>query len=143
MTNSEKAVELAASSALPVPQLGLTEPAPLFTAIDKYFVAMCSGEFPSIADAISEARLPPGTKAMGEWPALPGSSKILAFKAPPRTIDDANDIAILIIEPLANGNVISWLGGTDLAREQREDAEDDVDNFLEITGGEYKIFERV
>lgn len=80
---------------------------------------------------------------MGEWPALPGSSKILAFKAPPRTIDDANDIAILIIEPLANGNVISWLGGTDLAREQREDAEDDVDNFLEITGGEYKIFERV
>ncbi|UOD28699.1 hypothetical protein INH39_25150 [Massilia violaceinigra] len=143
MMKTEKLVDPAVSNALPVPQLGLTDPTPQFTAKDKYFVAMCAGEFPSIADAISEARLPPGTKAMGEWPALPGSSKILAFKAPPRTIDDANEIAILIIEPLANGNVILWLGGTDLAREQREDAEDDVDNFLEITGGEYKIFERV
>lgn len=143
MTNSEKPVEPAASSALPVPQVGLTEPAPLFTAIDKYFVAMCSGEFPSMESAISEARLPPGTEAMGEWPALPGSSTILAFKTPPRTIDDKKNVAILIIEPRADGKVILWLSGTDLTREQREEAEDDAVNFSEISGGEYKIFERL
>lgn len=104
---------------------------------------MFSGVFPSIESAISDARLPPETMAMGEWPALPGSSKILAFKVPPGTIDDENDVAILIIEPLADGKVILWSSGTDLTREQREEAEDDVVNFLEITGGEYKIFERL
>ncbi|NHZ66916.1 hypothetical protein [Massilia genomosp. 1] len=143
MMKSKNPIELAVSTALPVPQVALTEPTPLFTAKDKYIVAMYSGEFPSIADAISEARLPPETKAMGEWPVLPGSSKILAFKAPPRTSDDENGVVILIIEPLAHGKVILWSSGTDLARELREEAEDDVVNFLEITGGEYKIFERV
>lgn len=104
---------------------------------------MFSGAFPSIAGAISAARLPPETKAMGELPALPGSSKILAFQAPHGTTDAENDLLILIVEPVADGKVKLWLSGTELAREQREKAEEDVVNFGEVRGGEFKIFERL
>lgn len=137
---SKKFTALSVSSA---PQVGPTEPTPLIAANHRFFVGMYSGAFPSIAGAISEARLPPGTEAMGELPARPGSSKILVFRTPPGTTDAEDDLLILIVEPIADGKVSLWLSGTDLAREQREEAEDDIVSFAEVRGGEFKIFERL
>lgn len=81
---------------------------------------------------------------MGELSALPGSSKILAFQTPPGTTAAENDLLIFIVEPVADGTVNLWLSGTDMARERRDEAEDDVVNFCEMLGdGFFKTFERL
>lgn len=61
---------------------------------------------------------------------------------PHGTTDAENDLAVLIIEPVAGGTVKLWLSGTDMVREQREKAEADVLNYGGIGGGGYRVFER-
>lgn len=145
---SKKPPGLAVSSALPLSQVGRTEPIQPIAAEHRYFVGKFSGSFLSIADAVanalSDAGLPPETTAMGELSALPGSSKILAFQTPPGTTAAENDLLIFIVEPVADGTVNLWLSGTDMARERRDEAEDDVVNFCEMLGdGFFKTFERL
>jgi hypothetical protein len=108
----------------------------------RFFVAMDGGSYASEADALSSTRLPKGTELVTDFKALPGPSKIFVFRAPPGTTDALDGIQILILQPAKNGSIHLWLSGTDLARGKREEAIGDVDNFKEVGGGSFQIFER-
>ena len=120
-------------------------PTPAMTSLSpalKFFVAMHGGTHASEDDALSKVRFPKGTEFVTEFNALPGPSKVYVFRTPPGTTDALDGIQILILQPTQHGAVHLWQSGTDLARQKRDEAVSDVENFQEAGGGSFQVFER-
>jgi hypothetical protein len=51
-------------------------------------------------------------------------------------------LLILIIETANDGKFRLWLSATDLARATKKQADDDAENYKEVAGGAFRVFER-
>ncbi len=105
----------------------------------KYFVAMYHGTFGSELQAVAAA-IPSGAVDRGEFETADGS-KLMAFKSPSKTTDTMG-LEVLILERAASDTVRLWLSATDLSRTKQSEADDDVENFKEVGGGAFRVFER-
>jgi hypothetical protein len=105
-----------------------------------FFVGMHHGTFTSEVLAVAGAGLPPNCVSIGEFKTAEGS-KLVALKAPPGTTD-TQGLEALILEPTATGAFHLWLSSTDLSRATRSEADDDMENFQEVSGGKFRVFER-
>jgi hypothetical protein len=104
----------------------------------RFFVGSFHGTFASQDQAVAAARLGPDSVALGEFQ-LEGA-RLLAFKSAPGTTD-TEGLELLILQPTGSGSFHLWLSATDLARTTRAQADDDVENYMEIGGGHFRVFE--